>query len=91
MFITLSEALVSIGAVHKVQTLLADAPWKILYPNSSALSSDERILYIGMRQFVGEFNFETSKLRLLVPNDQFINKLPTEEEDGIRKAYGGGH
>jgi len=44
-----------------------------------------------MRQFVGEFNFETSKLRLLVPNDQFINKLPTEEEDGIRKAYGGGH
>jgi hypothetical protein len=91
MFITLSESLVSIGADHKVNTLLADVPWRGLYPNSSVLSSDERTLYIGMRQFVGEFDLKTRKLRLLVPNNQFINKLPVEEENGIRKAYGGGH
>lgn len=89
MLITLSDALVSVGTDGKVATLLADAPWGSLYPNSSVLSPGEQKLYIGMRQFVGEFDLATKKLRLLIPSDAFLNKLPKKEEEQIRKQYGG--
>src|SRR5258705_13536778 len=42
-----------------------------------------------MRQFVGEFSVTTKKLRLLIPSNQFLNKLPKEDEERIRKQYGG--
>ena len=89
MVITLSDSLVSIGSDHKIQTLLPDAPWRGLYPNSSVLSPNEEKLYIGMRQFVAEFDLTTKKLRLLIPSNQFLNKLPKEDEERIRKQYGG--
>jgi hypothetical protein len=88
MLITLSDALVSVGKDYKINTLLPDPPWSDLYPNSSILSRDERKLYIGMRQFVGEFDLSTKKLRLLVPSHAFLNKLPKEDEQRIRKQYG---
>jgi hypothetical protein len=89
MLITLSDALVSVGDDREIRTLLSDAPWSgILYPNSSVLSSDERKLYIGMRQFVGEFNLTTRKLRLLVPSRAFLNKLPKDLERQLRSDYG---
>jgi hypothetical protein len=75
-FVTLSNSLVSIGASRKIQVLLSDAFWWQLYPNSSALSPDEKKLYIGMRQFVGEFDLQTKKLRLLIPDKVFLHKLP---------------
>ena len=89
MLITLSDALVSFGADRKVHTVLADAPWGGLYPNSSLLSPDEQRLYIGMRQFVGEFDFYTNRLRLLIPSREFLNRLPKDDEERIRKQYGG--
>jgi hypothetical protein len=76
MLITLSDALVAVGSDHKINTLVSDPPWAGLYPKSSILSSDEQKLYIGMRQFVGEFNMSAKKLRLLVPSGAFHNKLP---------------
>ena len=88
MLITLSSSLVSVGPDHKVRTLLADAPWRGLYPNSSVLSPDEKELYIGMRQFVGEFDLTTHKLRLLIPADEFLNKLSKEDEAIISRQYG---
>lgn len=66
--ITLSDSLVSFGADGKIRTLLANAPWGALFPGSSVLSPDEQKLYIGMRQFVGEFDLAASKLRLLIPS-----------------------
>ena len=77
------------GSDHKIQTLLPNAPWTDLYPNSSVFSQNEQKLYIGMRQFVGEFSVTTKKLRLLIPSTQCLNKLPTEDEERIRKQYGG--
>jgi len=88
IIITLSHSLVSVGADRKVQTLLPDAPWRGLYPNSSVLSENEEKLYIGMRQFVGEFNPTTKKFRFLIPSRQFLHKLPKEEAERIRKQYG---
>jgi hypothetical protein len=85
MLATLSDALVFVGRDYRVDTLLRDPPWAGLYPNSSILSRDERKLYIGMRQFVGEFDLSTKKLRLLVPSEAFLNKLPKEQEERIRK------
>src|SRR4029434_10906392 len=38
MLITLSDSLVSVGKDHKIHTILPDAPWGGLYPNSSVLS-----------------------------------------------------
>jgi hypothetical protein len=88
MLVTLSDSLVSVGDDHKITTLFPDAPWSGLYPNSSVLSSDEQKLYIGMRQFVGELGIATKKLRLLIPSDAFLNKLPKEDEQLIRQQYG---
>ena len=88
MLVTLSGALVSVDTNGDVATLLEDVPWRGLYPNSSALSSDGRKLYIGMRQFVGEFDTQSRTLRLLVPSDAFLNKLPKDEEQQIYKQYG---
>jgi hypothetical protein len=80
---------VSIGDDRKVTTPLPDAPWGGLYPDSSVLSPDQQKLYIGMRQFVGEFDITTKKLRLFIPSPAFLNKLPKEDEQRIRKQYGG--
>jgi hypothetical protein len=89
MLMTLANALVQMDRDREIVTLLADPPWVGIYPNSSALSSDEQKLYIGMRQFVGEFDISTKKLRLLIPSARFLNKLPKKDEQEIRKQYGG--
>lgn len=89
MVLTLSDSLVSLDRKHKITTILTNTPWGGLYPNSSILSADEKKLYIGMRQFVGEFDLETHKLRFLIPSSEFLNKLPKEDEDRIRKTYKG--
>lgn len=92
LLITLSDSLVAVtlGDKLKIETLLADADWgTYLYPNSSALTPDERKLYIGMRQYVGEFDLHAKKLRFLIPGDQYLHKLSKEDEDGIRIQEGG--
>lgn len=86
--VTLEHSLVSIGADWRIRTLLPTAPWGgWLYPNSSVLSPGEEHLYIGMRQFVGEFSLATGALRLLIPSAQFLNKLTAEEEEQIRNLF----
>jgi hypothetical protein len=87
--ITLSDSLVAVGNDQEVATLISTPPWAGLYPNSSVLSPSEQKLYIGMRQFVGEFDITTKKLRLLIPSYALLNKLPKEDEQRIRKQYGG--
>ncbi|HMJ64773.1 MAG TPA: hypothetical protein VK615_05435 [Candidatus Binatia bacterium] len=89
LLITLSDSLVAVGPDHKVDTLLGDARWGDFYPGSSILDLDEQKLYIGMRQFVGEFNLTSKALRFLIPGQEFLEKLPKENEDRIRKQYGG--
>lgn len=84
MLITLSDSLISVSPDHHMETLIAEAPWETLYPSSSVISSDESRLYIGMRQFVGEVDLATNKLRLLVPSNKFLNKLPEDFERRIR-------
>jgi sugar lactone lactonase YvrE len=90
VLITLSDSLVSVGSDRKVNTLLADPSWGGFYPNSSILSPDEQRLYIGMRQFVGEFDLTTKRFRFLIPSKDFLNKLSKKEEENIRKQYRGG-
>ncbi|MDR0276200.1 MAG: hypothetical protein LBI48_12880 [Burkholderiaceae bacterium] len=87
--VTLSDSLVQIDDGRGIVTLLSDPPWGGLYPNSSVLSPDEHKLYIGMRQFVGEFDISTKKLRLLVPSTRFLNKLPRKQEQRIRRQCAG--
>lgn len=86
LLITLSDSMVSVVPNDKpmVRTLLADADWGMLYPNSSALTPDERKLYIGMRQFVVEFDLQARHLRFLLPGQEFLNRLSRDDEDWIR-------
>jgi hypothetical protein len=88
MLITLDGSLIAIGRDRKVETLLADFPAGGLYPSSSVLSRDERKLYVGMRQFVAEFELETETLRLLIPSEAFLNRLTPEDERQILKVLG---
>jgi hypothetical protein len=76
MLITLSDALVALGPDRKIDMLLSDAEWGGFYPSSSVLTQNEQKLYIGMRQFVAEFDLTTKALRFLIPSKQFLNKLP---------------
>jgi hypothetical protein len=82
MLIMLSDSLVSIGPDRKIHTLLSEPPWGGFH--SLLLSRDEKKLYIGMRQYVGEFDLLTKKLRLLIPSDEFLNKLPEEDKERNR-------
>jgi hypothetical protein len=86
--ITLSDRLVAVTPGRQVETVLTDPDWTGLYASSSVLSRDERKLYVGMRQFVGEVDLDTRKLRFLIPSRLFLNRLPKEEEDRIREAWG---
>jgi hypothetical protein len=89
MLIALSDSLVSVGPDHRV-TKISDVPWGGLYPSSSILLPDESRLYVGMRQFVGEVDLATNRLRLLVPSVSFLNKLPEDDERRIRAQYSKG-
>jgi phosphatidylserine/phosphatidylglycerophosphate/cardiolipin synthase-like enzyme len=84
LLVTLSNALVHVDTRGTRRNILADAPWPTLYPNSSVLSADQRRLYIGMRQFVGEIDLVTNRLRFLIPSTDLLHKLSKQEERGIR-------
>jgi hypothetical protein len=73
----------------EVQMLLSDVPWTQLYPNSAAVGEDGTRVYVGMRQYVAEVNLTTRKVQLLVPSTAFLNKLPKDQEQRIRKQAGG--
>lgn len=88
VLVVLSDGLVAFDGVNRVDRLIADAPWEGLVPNSATLSPDERTLYIGMRQYVAEFDLRTRKLRMLLPPGATLHRLSRTEEQQIRAAYG---
>jgi hypothetical protein len=88
MLLTMEDSILVVSSDLKIETLLSNAAWSGFYPSSSVLTQDEHTLYIGMRQFVGEFDLDTKKVRLLIPSGLFLNRLSKEEEMGIRKQYG---
>lgn len=84
----LSDSLVAVTDLQRATPLLADAPWGGLYPNSAVLSADERLLYIGMRQYIGEFDLQRRTLRMLLPRGALLNKPSPEGERQIRANHG---
>lgn len=85
--IVLGSSLVAIEDLSRSTTLLDDAPWSLLYPQSAALTADSRTLYIGMRQYVAEFDLQTRRLRMLLPPTAPLNRLPEDEERRLRALY----
>ena len=86
LVLALSDSLALWSETSGLQILMQDATWG-LYSNSLVISNDEKIVYIGMRQYVGEYNFSDGTFRYLIPNEKFQNYLPKEEEDRIRTQY----
>lgn len=87
MIVALSDSLVSVASNGEITTLIPDAPWGSLYPSSSVILPDDTKLYLGMRQYVGEIDLTTNKLRMLVPTKDFLNKLPVDVEQRLRTLY----
>jgi hypothetical protein len=91
MLLVLSDSLAEYyrrGNREELTFLEKDGGWGGLYPNSVLLTDDETKAYMGMRQFVAEYDFKHRTLRFLIPNSSFLNKLPTNEEQAIRGQYG---
>jgi hypothetical protein len=86
VLVVLWDCLVAFDGLRQVEPLLATAPWSGLYPNSAVLSPDEQKLYIGMRQYVGEFDLKTRQLRMLLPLGANLNRLSPQEEQQIRAS-----
>jgi len=76
------------GIQERLKVIEKDGDWAGLYPNSVVLTDDETKAYIGMRQFVAEFDFTFRTLRFLIPDESFLNKLSDKEGRAIRRAYG---
>jgi hypothetical protein len=83
MIITLSDALVAVDTRGKIDYLVRDAPWRTLYPSSSVLSADGEKVYVGMRQYVAEFNRKSKELRMLIPGKEFLNPVPKNVADRL--------
>lgn len=76
LLIALSDSLVSVDSNHQIQTLLQYPPGGYFFPNSSVLTQNEQVLYIGMLRFVGEFDLATREFRLLIPSIRFLDNPP---------------
>lgn len=76
LMITLTDRLCLLRSGNAIDTLLAGAPWRRLYPSSSVLGPDGRTLYIGMRRFVVEVELATSEVRYLVPSPRWKRGHP---------------
>ncbi|HKY72882.1 MAG TPA: hypothetical protein VJL88_13265 [Nitrospira sp.] len=90
LFLVLSGSLAEYSKIGNRETLKLhekNGDWGTLYPNSLVLKEDEKKAYIGMRQFVVEYDFRRRILRFLIPDESFLNKLPKEQEDRIRKQW----
>jgi hypothetical protein len=85
LIIVLSDSLISLTPENKQTSLLESSGWGVLYPSSIATDADESKIYIGMRQFVAEFDLPTHKLRYLIPDLKLLHRLPKKTEDGIRR------
>jgi len=42
-----------------------------------------------MRQYLGEISLVDGTARFGIPDHRFLNRLPPEDEERIRKAFGG--
>jgi len=88
LLIALSDSFVSVTLDGKIKTIVKEGRWGSLYPFSMVLSGDARTAYVGMRQFVAKVTLKNGRVSFLVPDRSYLNQLPKEEEDRIRKIYG---
>jgi sugar lactone lactonase YvrE len=84
----LTDSLVSVTPDGQIKTLIKEARWWEFSPNSMVLSDDAKTVYVGMRQFVAKITLKNGKVSFFVPDRSYLNQLPKEQEDGIRKVYG---
>jgi hypothetical protein len=85
MFLTLSDSLALITSDNELEVLAKRTDW--VRPDTIVTSADASRIYVGTLQYVCEYDMSNKRLRYLVPNLSFINKLPKEQEENIRKRY----
>jgi hypothetical protein len=84
--VAVSDSLVELTPDFKMKTLIKSANW-ITHVYSMVASADESKIYVGVTQYVCEYDFGRGKLRYLVPDRKFLNKLSKKEEDQLRRTY----
>jgi len=80
--IVLTDSLIRVDKDLNEKIIVESADWGTLYPSSIA-SNHPRYAYIGMRQFVVRVDLEDGKMKFLVPEIKFLNKLPPKDEKQI--------
>ena len=89
LYIVLTDSFVSVDRARHLTTVHPNAAWGLLYPNSLVLDEANAKAYIGMRQFVAEVSLVDGTAKYGVPDEDYLNRLPKDVEDGIRKQHGG--
>lgn len=84
--IVLTNSLIRVDEGFNVTKIVENSNWGTLYPNSIA-SNNLQFIYVGMRQYVVEVNLQTGKVRYLIPNMEYLNKLPSDQEKRVREMY----
>jgi hypothetical protein len=85
MFLALSGALAVIPPDNQLETLVKPTDW--VAANTIAASADASKIYVGALQYVCEYDTATKRFRYLIPNLSFLNKLPKEQEERMRRTY----
>jgi hypothetical protein len=85
--VALSDSFVSVTPDGKIRTIVKAGRWDALWPNSVVLSDDAKTAYIGMRQFVAKITLKNGRVSFLVPDRSYLNQLPKDMEDSIRKIH----
>ncbi|MFY2763380.1 hypothetical protein [Arenimonas sp. MALMAid1274] len=67
----------------RIETVLPETPWDMLYPTSAAFGADGR-LYVGLRQYVARADLAAGKLEFLVPDLRAVHRLPVDQEQQVR-------
>ncbi|MGV3663772.1 MAG: hypothetical protein ACO1TE_26615 [Prosthecobacter sp.] len=92
MYVVTSDALLRVSLDKKVQTLISEPEWGMLYPNSLALDPDGHHLWVGMRNFVVRVGLKSKvpAMEYFVPEKSFLPpleaKAPQTPEDPFSPA-----
>jgi hypothetical protein len=74
LLVVLDDSFVSATPDGKIRTIVKEAHWANLAPNTMVLSEDSKTAFIGMHQFVAKVTLKNGRVSFLVPDRSFLNE-----------------
>jgi hypothetical protein len=79
LLVALEDSFVSTTPDGKVKTIIKEARWENLAPNSMVLSDDAKTVYVGMHRFVAKITLKNGKVSFFVPDRSYLNLITGAE------------